>query len=208
MKFTKMALSLVSALVLAYSANASAEIINIDATKYGYNSTAGATVGNVYSLINYDPWGGSYATLQVTLAAGDYTWSNASGTTGATFSAYSFAWGASGTNVDSTRWAWDFAAFDNATNQLIVTGGITDAARPSNEAAAQSLAASLTGSFTLTQTTTLNFAIRDYFRTDNAGGVSLNIQNVSAVPEQETFAMILAGLGVMGFVARRQQKSA
>lgn len=33
----------------------------------------------------------------------------------------------------------------------------------------------------------------------------LQIRNVSAVPEPETYAMMLAGLGLMGFVARRRK---
>jgi len=32
--------------------------------------------------------------------------------------------------------------------------------------------------------------------------------NVSAIPEPETYAMLLAGLGLMGFVARRRQRTA
>lgn len=39
------------------------------------------------------------------------------------------------------------------------------------------------------------------------GGVAyLNNLNVAAVPESDTYAMLLAGLGILGFVARRKQK--
>jgi hypothetical protein len=42
------------------------------------------------------------------------------------------------------------------------------------------------------------------------GVVSINIINgsVSPVPEPETFAMLMAGLGLMGAIARRRSKSA
>jgi len=39
---------------------------------------------------------------------------------------------------------------------------------------------------------------------DNSGSIFVN---VVAVPEPETYAMIVAGLGVMGFVARRKSRS-
>jgi hypothetical protein len=32
--------------------------------------------------------------------------------------------------------------------------------------------------------------------------------NIAPVPEPETYAMLLAGLGLMGFVARRRKQSA
>ena len=38
-------------------------------------------------------------------------------------------------------------------------------------------------------------------------GGSLSAATVSAVPEPETFAMLLAGLGMMGAIARRRNKS-
>jgi hypothetical protein len=44
---------------------------------------------------------------------------------------------------------------------------------------------------------------------DKATGslLSLNLPAVNAVPEPETYAMLLAGLGLMGFVARRRQRN-
>lgn len=40
---------------------------------------------------------------------------------------------------------------------------------------------------------------------DNSYSSQLYVQNVVAVPEPETYAMVLAGLGLLGFVARRKQ---
>jgi len=37
-------------------------------------------------------------------------------------------------------------------------------------------------------------------------GTALGEPNISAIPEPETYAMLLAGLGLMGFVARRRRK--
>ena len=39
------------------------------------------------------------------------------------------------------------------------------------------------------------------------GGLYNGAISVAAVPEPETYAMLLAGLGVMGFIARRRNKS-
>lgn len=44
----------------------------------------------------------------------------------------------------------------------------------------------------------------DSFQPDNTGSIIADI-NVTAVPEPETYAMFLAGLGLMGFVARRRK---
>ena len=51
--------------------------------------------------------------------------------------------------------------------------------------------------------TTLSFASM----TSGAYGVALDNIYVTAVPEPESYAMLLAGLGVMGTVARRRSKS-
>lgn len=40
---------------------------------------------------------------------------------------------------------------------------------------------------------------------DNSGSVMATIKAVSAVPEPETFAMLLVGLGLMGAIARRRK---
>lgn len=56
-------------------------------------------------------------------------------------------------------------------------------------------------SFTLLAPTTVSFWIADSPYYDNAGGVSLSI---AAVPEPETWALMMAGLGLLGFAARRR----
>ncbi|MDP1573390.1 MAG: FxDxF family PEP-CTERM protein [Coxiellaceae bacterium] len=40
------------------------------------------------------------------------------------------------------------------------------------------------------------------------GAVTMDTNLVSAVPEPETYAMLLAGLGLLGFMARRRKESA
>jgi hypothetical protein len=45
-----------------------------------------------------------------------------------------------------------------------------------------------------------NAGFNPYFNLSSAGGLSY----VAAVPEADTSAMLLAGLGLMGFIARRR----
>lgn len=40
---------------------------------------------------------------------------------------------------------------------------------------------------------------------NNSGAFNLDVSYTAAVPEPETYAMLLAGLGVMGFIARRRR---
>ena len=48
------------------------------------------------------------------------------------------------------------------------------------------------------------FALGEY---QGTGTYTLKITNVSAVPEPESYAMLLAGIGALGFVAARRRKS-
>lgn len=45
-----------------------------------------------------------------------------------------------------------------------------------------------------------------YFDSNNGDNIGSIIANVSAVPEPETYAMFMAGLGLMGFMARRRKQ--
>ena len=47
------------------------------------------------------------------------------------------------------------------------------------------------------------FAMTEY---DGNGTYTLTITNVTAVPEPESYAMLLAGMGALGFVAARRRK--
>lgn len=44
--------------------------------------------------------------------------------------------------------------------------------------------------------------VNDYGLYDNGGGVALNI---TAVPEADIYAMMMAGLGLLGLMARRRK---
>ena len=47
-----------------------------------------------------------------------------------------------------------------------------------------------------------SFALTEY---QGTGNYTLTITNISAVPEPATIAMLLGGLGIVGFTARRRQ---
>jgi len=56
-----------------------------------------------------------------------------------------------------------------------------------------------------------NVRVLNLLKQDGAGNYTLNSQDqlyITPVPEPETYAMLLAGLGLMGFVARRRRKGA
>ncbi len=61
--------------------------------------------------------------------------------------------------------------------------------------------------FTLSQTTTLLFTLRDYYVPDNAGGISLNIA-ASPVPEPSITVLFAAGVGALLLRRRTRKDSA
>ncbi len=60
--------------------------------------------------------------------------------------------------------------------------------------------------FTPNQTKTYTLSFWNNNSNDNVGMLLDNV-NVTAVPEPETYAMMLAGLGLVGFMARRRRKA-
>ncbi len=54
----------------------------------------------------------------------------------------------------------------------------------------------------------LSFAGIDHVTLTGSDGDWIVVDNVTAVPEPETYAMLLAGLGLLGFMARRRKETA
>lgn len=179
---------------VVFSHVASANIVNIDATKYGFNSGSTGVgnnppVGTVVSLTNYDPWGGAYPVLSFTLGPGVYSWANAAGLPGALYDVYGYRQSVvNGQWTGTNGWAWGFIAVDDATKRVLFE---SDLQQSSSYSGLKAATQGLNGQFTLQQTTTIDFAVQDYFRADNAGGISLL---VSQVPEPGSLSLFCLGL--------------
>jgi hypothetical protein len=171
------------------------QIVNIDATLYGYQfpTDPAPQVGQVIHPISLAPGG---ALNQLTLPAGTYEISNATGLPGANpdFTAWRF-------NSDP-NWVWSVVVADDATDKVVFyadRGGVqtTQAA-----IAADPSVQDFHGTFTLPATTTLDFMIRDYYLPDNAGGVSVNVAlQGSSVPEPS--GLVILGSGALGLLVYR-----
>lgn len=143
------------------------------------------------------------APTSVTLDAGTYTITNGSGEVGANpnFTSWNY-------NTGGDNWVWAFMAIDHATKIVVVEGCCGQLFTTKAGAASQAFAQNYSTTFTLASTTTLDFITEDYIPGDNAGGVALKITGgVAPVPEPETLAMLLAGLGVVGYAVRRKRLS-
>ena len=215
--------STILALISLANAPSHAVIVNIDAgpTGYGCNqcfggpTTSGLANGNTVNLVNE----GHLTPLQLTLGPGTYSIQN-----GATTGQYS-AWNY---NSFNGGWVWSFViGADNGNNtaEVFHVGWMNVGTQsPSDTANATNIAqyrfgtvvnpstsvANYYDTFTLTQTTTLDFFIVDGYLPDNLGGVSLGINPVVAgVPEPSTWAMMILGFAGVGFMAyRRKSKPA
>ena len=126
---------------------------------------------------------------------------------------------------NSPNWVWSFLIADDATGKVLIDDFVSGV-QPT-----QAAMAGLTGvatwdgltqlsgtstqgftvTFTLTQTTTLDFLIDDYYLPDNGGGVALNIapaSSGSSIPEPSSLvlSLILIGtLGAAGLASRGKQ---
>lgn len=194
-----LALAAAAALSLPVAAEAAGTIVNIDATTTGcfdYSRCGGEHLGP-----------GSYigpleASSPITLGPGTYTVTNAAGMGGALYDAWRF-------NGNDSNWIWAFMATDHAT-QTVVINSLYQADPATfvgdhTSVANSTYAHNYSGTFTLAQTTTLDFFTEDYAPGDNAGGASILI---TPVPEPGEWAALTAGLGVVGLAARRRKRAA
>jgi hypothetical protein len=114
---------------------------------------------------------------------------------------------------DTLTFNWNF--FTNETSSgadyafVSINGNLTQLATPSNASSSSLPYAYTTGFQTFSQTfdaassITLAFGVVDV--NDYNVTSALWFDNVAVVPEPETYAMFLAGLGLMGFASRRKQ---
>lgn len=140
--------------------------VNINARYYGFNfpTDPAPQVGQQISPFTNAPDG---RLLQLTLPAGHYRISNAAGQFGADpdFTAWNYSGG----------WVWNFVMCNHADNHVVLyveAGGVQSSQLA---IASQDAVQHITASFMLTETTTLDFMIRDYYLGDNAGGVAVRI---------------------------------
>ncbi|MBS0299699.1 MAG: PEP-CTERM sorting domain-containing protein [Proteobacteria bacterium] len=181
---------------LFYATASSATVINIGATQYGFAfpTDPAPVVGQIII-----PFSTSGPLNQLTLSAGTYTVTNATGLPGANpdFTATRF------NDMGGANWAWNFIIADDSDKKVVLYGEAGGLSSTKSGIADQLSVKNFMSTFHLSTTTTLDFMIRDYYLADNAGGVAINI---TAVPEPEIYLMLVAGLGLLGFMAYRRKE--
>lgn len=180
-------------LALTATGAAQAQIVNIDAT-HGFTYDGGGSdpapvPGQHLNLIG--------APVTLTLPAGAYNITNASGLPGATFEAWSY-------NVNTSSWAWAFVMADDATRKTIQYYGVAGGSS-SAEVASNPLVKSFSASFSLAAPQTLVFTLRDYYVPDNAGGISILVSPANPVPEPAALVLMALGLGTILLTVRRRK---
>ena len=153
---------------------------------------AGNAIGDYMTAVDIKAFS-SYTAFNFSASAGDGTWTNPAGTGGIS------SGGASGVDGCNTG-NGGFACMNSSPTfqaDLIIAAN-----------------SSYTFMFDVFGATGLNTTgigahvgagFTQFDQTGNAGILSQN--TVAAIPEPETYAMLLAGLGLMGFVARRRQRN-
>jgi hypothetical protein len=196
---------------LGSASAASAAVINISGTQNGEQS-GGSDCNVACEGALIDP-------VQVTLGPGTYVITDAySPATGLEAGALYDAWNFEAGNDDAWVWHWKALTDDGSDGSTINQGNYAshllldiDSANPvdnfTSEAAAAAFgAATPSSTFTLTAPTTVDFVVNDDYLPDNAGGVSLNIEAVSAAPEPSSWTLMIAGTGLVGAMLRRRRR--
>ena len=163
-----------------------AEIVNIGGAVFGFLPQNGQNAPGDSAV----PVG---TLTQLVIEPGTYTITNATGLPGANpdYTAWQF-----NTNPN---WVWSFVIADDATDTVLLAGVAgtengTGIWSTKAEVVMQPSVQNFMATLTLTDTTTLNFGIRDHFVDDNAGGISLNIE---AVPEPSSALLSMMALAAL-----------
>ncbi|AMV37074.1 PEP-CTERM sorting domain-containing protein [Planctomyces sp. SH-PL62] len=192
LRFRSLWIPALLASVLAAPAVAPAGVIvNIDARYYGYEGSQNIpAVGEAVTPISNAPDGLNKA---LNLTAGTYKVTNAFGQATALYNAFRF------NESTGESWVWNFL-ITNATDgdKAVLFGEGSGLGATAEDVAAQSAVEDYVAYFTLATNSVLNFVIRDSYLADNAGGVSLLIQEVAplgntAVPEPTGLVLLGAG---------------
>jgi len=170
----------------ALAGAAQAQVLNIDATRYGFAfpTDPAPVVGQIITPIT-NP--GGEPLLQLTLGPGTYDISNATSLAGANpaFTGWNYSGG----------WVWSIVVADDATHNVVYYADRGGVQGSQAAIAAQADVQAFHDSFTLAQTTTLDFMVRDYYLPDNAGGIAVLLAPVPEVPAPTLFMLGLLALG-------------
>jgi len=194
------------AVALAAPAASAGVIVNIDGARFGYaESPHIPDVGEAVTPIDAAPGG---PTSRILFTAGTYRVTNAFGQLGALYQAFRF-----NQATDGAPWSWSFLITnDTDGDKAVLYGEAGDLGATADAVGDQDVVRDFEAFFTLTSNAWLNFMVRDYYVGDNAGGVSLLIQEVApldpaAVPEPASMIMMgVAGsaLAAAAFARRRK----
>jgi hypothetical protein len=213
-----------AALLAGFSPSASAQTACATCSNWVLSPDANSLAFGVTAVEGTAQIGASYATTQpqgiygagftwtggssfaMSFDADLYTWDSYNATHGywdafvVTVSTTGFYWNTAHTDplpASSSMWVWGGNDWETATleNYTTAPGGPLDSI---------SLSA---GNTTYYVSLALDTKTPPTFDNNYASWGSFHV-DVSPIPEPETYAMLIAGLGLMGFVARRRQKKA